>query len=244
MMNKYYYFKEDNNLFRFRIEQDDEPLNPRFDWDGNIGTLNLWWSRCAFGDNKGNGTPRETLIDMVRTYVPTDKYTEEDLIYNMASNEMMILLQKYIVLIPCYIYEHSGFAISCSAFSDRWDSGMAGFIYTSKEKCEEQWGKADKDWRKQAYDELVNEVKEYDMYLKGECYYFKLEEYNEETDEWDDYECVGGFLTDKYGDDLVKYIKDNFTSEELISEDEALELTREIHKEFLIMDQANNIICI
>lgn len=38
-MSEYYYYKENGNLYRFRIERDEEPWNPRTEQDGNIGTM-------------------------------------------------------------------------------------------------------------------------------------------------------------------------------------------------------------
>lgn len=38
-MSDYYYYKENGNLYRFRIERDDDPWDPRKDQDGNIGTM-------------------------------------------------------------------------------------------------------------------------------------------------------------------------------------------------------------
>lgn len=246
--SKFYYFKEDQELHRFKIARDDEPLNPREDWDGNIGTLNLWWNRYSLGDNKGKGDADEMLSEIIRQNVPEDKWTDEALDYDMTRNEKMVLLQSYILLLPCFIYEHGGLTISCSdsgyPFNDRWDSGCAGFIYTTKEKCKEQWGKAEDDWKERACKELVDEVKCYDMYLQDECYGFKEKKYNEETDEWDEVESVWGFLTDKWGDELIEFFRSELTNEPLISEDEALELARQMHEEYEVMDQANTLVAI
>jgi hypothetical protein len=36
-----------------------------------------------------------------------------------------------------YLYDHSGITISTSPFSCGWDSGQVGFIYLTRQKCEE-----------------------------------------------------------------------------------------------------------
>ena len=44
------------------------------------------------------------------------------------------------VVLPLYLYEHSGQRISLHPFGDRWDSGQVGYIWCSKEKAMEEWG--------------------------------------------------------------------------------------------------------
>lgn len=45
-MTDYRYFKDsDGKICRIHVEQDSEPLNPRYDWDGNIGHMMCWWNR-------------------------------------------------------------------------------------------------------------------------------------------------------------------------------------------------------
>lgn len=39
MTNEYKYYKRDGKLMRLHIEQDEEPLNPRVDFDCNIGKI-------------------------------------------------------------------------------------------------------------------------------------------------------------------------------------------------------------
>jgi len=39
-MREYKYAKDyQGKIYRIHVEQDSEPLNPRVDWDGNIGQL-------------------------------------------------------------------------------------------------------------------------------------------------------------------------------------------------------------
>lgn len=245
-MSKYYYFKnEEGALFRFRIEQDTEPWNPRFDMDGNIGTMNLYWSRYSLGDNQGKDDADETLNDIIRENVPEDKYTDDNLDYDWSRSKKMKLLMSYVVLLPCYIYEHSGLAISCSnvnyPFNDRWDSGMAGYIYTTKERCSHEWGMeiTDDSWRERAIKELEAEVENYDMYLKDECYGYISEQYKD--GEWIDGDSCWGYYSSKWGEDLAREIADDgITGEPFISEEEAEEYMKELD----VMAQAETIVAI
>lgn len=293
-MSDYYYYKENGNLYRFRIERDEMPWDPRKDQDGNIGTMNLYWNRYMLGDNEGKGdaddaldeiifenVPEEVLIKKAlngdfdtpqyefykkgeglmpeeydhylaltpngNTYVvPADEFVDE-ILSEMKRNEKMVLLQSYIVLLPCYIYEHSGLSISCSnasyPFNDRWDAGCAGYIYTTKEKCFEEWGAkemSDFEWKARATKELVDEVKLYDKYLQGECYGFCQEKYEPQDDEWIDDESCWGYYSDKWGDELVREIaNDGITGEPFISEEEAEAEMEELR----VMAQADTMVC-
>lgn len=250
-MSEYYYYEENGKLFRFHLERDEEPWDPRKDQDGNIGTMNLYWSRYALGDNEGKGDADDTLNEIIFENVPEDKYDEENVIYDMGRNEKIVLLQSQenIVLLLCFIYEHGGLTISCSnasyPFNDRWDSGMAGYIYTTKEKCFEQWGVKEMntfEWKARAARELVAEVELYDKYLQGECYGFKLDRYDPEDDEWEEnVESCWGYYSDKWGEKLAREIADDgITGEPFISETEA----EIVMKELRIMSQAETIVCI
>ena len=43
------------------------------------------------------------------------------------------------VVLPVYMYDHSGITINTTGFSCPWDSGMVGIIYVSKEKIREKF---------------------------------------------------------------------------------------------------------
>ncbi len=51
---EYRYYKDNGNLMRLHIEQDDEPLDPRYDWDGQIGKMMCWHRDYRLGDYKDN----------------------------------------------------------------------------------------------------------------------------------------------------------------------------------------------
>ena len=47
---EYRYYKDNGKLMRLHIEQDDEPLDPRYDWDGQIGKMMCWHRDYRLGD--------------------------------------------------------------------------------------------------------------------------------------------------------------------------------------------------
>ena len=72
-MTEYRYFKDsEGKICRLHLEQDTEPSNPRYDWDGNIGKMMCWHRSYNLGDYKENNYSdnEDFLNDMVRDYVP------------------------------------------------------------------------------------------------------------------------------------------------------------------------------
>lgn len=111
----------------------------------------------------------------------------------------IIKKENAIAFLPIYMYEHGGVTISSKDFNDRWDSGRIGIILISVENAKERYGikRMSKRWKDTIIDVLTKtlqaEIEEYDKYLTGECYGYKL--YNEETGEEDQ---LFGF----YGDNI------------------------------------------
>jgi hypothetical protein len=136
--------------FELKIKQDTDPLNPRTDWD-NTGTMVCFHKRYELGD---------------KTDYRTEDYDSWD-----ELKEGIIKNEGEVVILPLYLYDHSGITISTSPFDCRWDSGQVGFIFVSKHKI-----------KKEGIDEtkveeyLKGEVKMYDQYLTGEVYGFTIYE--------------------------------------------------------------------
>jgi hypothetical protein len=100
------------------------------------------------------------------------------------------------VILPLYLYDHSGVTINTTGFSCQWDGGPVGFIYISKQKARDEFEfKRLTAKVKQQIDEyLVSEVETYDQYLRGEVYGFMIMEGEEVI------ENVSGY----YGRDAVE----------------------------------------
>lgn len=131
------------------ITQDQLPQNPREDYD-HLGTMYT--------------KSRKYVLDADAEPVFDD------------SDDGGKLLEPAIVL-PLYIYDHSGQSISTSTFEGlavhaSWDSGLVGYIYVTHAKIREKygWKRISKKLHDKVVKRLVAEVAEFDQYLRGEVF--------------------------------------------------------------------------
>ena len=253
-MNEYYYYKEKNEeLYRFRIETDNDPWNPRYDCDGNVGHMMCWNRWHQLGDYKDNkySDPYEFLYDLMEQNSSRDYYD----IREMEVTDMLNYLErKGYYFIPLAIYDHSGVTMWCgskwSHFDAQWDCSDVGWIYTTKKeilecggclKGKRKWRKVTKrNWREAAQKWLENEVKTYDQYLTGEVYGYISEKWN--GYDWEDYDSCWGYYSNKWGDDLAREIaNDGITSQPFISEDEMEMLCKAYTEQMEEDEMINNV---
>jgi len=173
-MSDTYITFEINEDKRLRIVHEyDNAEDPR-NWD-NLGTMVCWHSRYRLGDDHDLNSPDD---------------------FNMSSED-------YAIVLPLYLYDHSGITISTQPFSCRWDSGQIGWIYVTKAKLREDYGvkRITAKVLEQAEACLLAEVETYDLFIRGEVYGFILEERENcqdcGHDEWNHADSCFGF----YGDD-------------------------------------------
>ena len=137
------------------------------EWD-NLTTITCWHRRYNIGEK--------------HTYADPEEFLKE---------------ADYCLILPLYLYDHSGITISTSPFSCRWDSGQVGYVtmtaetilkeYGSHEPC--LVGKSIKQvqdyltnppnaiWRRlktRLLDYMKAEVNEYDKYIRGEAYGYQI----------------------------------------------------------------------
>ena len=156
--------------YRIDIIPDDDAEDPR-NWD-NLGTMICFHSRYRLGDKHNFGDPEEA-----REFLKNKK-------------------TRHIVL-PLYLYDHSGITMNTTGFSCPWDSGQVGFIFISKEKVRKEYGvkRISPKLHKRITEYLINEVETYDKYLNGEIYGFKvIDEYDNVIEScwgfYDEDECL------------------------------------------------------
>lgn len=158
------------------IIQDQDPMNPRTEFD-NMGTMVCFHKRYILGDKTN--------------YKSSDFAGWEDM-RKKLTNKLNLA-----VIIPIYMYDHSGVTISTKPFGDPWDSGQIGFIYVTKASVREEYkvSRMSKKVIENVIKCLLAEVETYDQYLTGDVWGYQL--YNEDGEEGDS--CWGFF-----GDDVKK----------------------------------------
>ena len=114
------------------------------------------------------------------------------------------------IVLPLYMYDHSGITISLSPFSCRWDSGQVGFVQVPKKKMIEEFGKKrfTPALKKRALKVAQSEVTEMDCYLTGEVYGYQIDE---------DGDSCWGYIGDrKYCIEEAKMIVDCMVKKEKV----------------------------
>lgn len=139
----------------FRLVQDENPESPR-EWD-NLGTMACFHRRYDLGDK-----------NITFSSDDFDGWSEME-------NYIWKKLNAAVVL-PLYLYDHSGITINTTGFNCRWDSGQIGFIYVTKDKLKEEFcvKRITKDVIDKATKNLISEVEIYDQYITGDVYGFQI----------------------------------------------------------------------
>jgi hypothetical protein len=111
------------------------------------------------------------------------------------------------IVLPLFLYDHSGLAISTTPFPCRWDSGQLGVIYCTMERIREiQMIPEGEPIPQEILDKvpewLKQEVELYNKFLSGQAYGFVLrdDEGEEEDSCWGFYslDCILAHLESKW----------------------------------------------
>jgi hypothetical protein len=160
--------------YNILIMPDNCDDSPR-EWD-NLGKMVCFHRRYNLGDENDLKTSDFTSWDDLEKY----------LVKEMGA----------VVILPLYLYDHSGLAMSVGSFIGRaqhaeWDSGQVGFIYATKKDILDCYGGKKLSPKKKARtaDVLEGEVETYSQYLNGEVYGFIIE--SGELPEPDETSCWG-----------------------------------------------------
>lgn len=134
------------------ILQDSDPENPR-KWCEHLGTMICFHRHYDLGD---------------KHRYRSDEFT--------GWEHMRRCFERDHLLLPLYLYDHSGITMSTNPFHCPWDSGQVGFIVVSKEKVREEYGVKiiSAKVRDRALAALRSEVAVYDHYLTGDVYGFRI----------------------------------------------------------------------
>ena len=166
---------ETKTIGKYKIEifPDDSPFDPR--GDDNLGTMVCFHGNYNLGDKH--------------------EYRHQDYSGWAEMKQAIIKNENAGVILPLYLYEHSGITMNTTGFSCPWDSGQIGFVFISKEKMrkEHSYKRVSQKLIKRVTEYLVNEIATYDQYLTGDVYGYRITD--TETDEESD--SCWGYYGDK-----------------------------------------------
>jgi len=156
--------------FTAKLYHDEDPESPRRDRD-NLGIMVCFHHRYALGDKHAL-----RLEDFLSTIVYD----------GWAGLEAHLRKEEgAIIVLPLYLYDHSGLRMKVGSFRGllpqghaEFDSGQVGFIYTTRKRIVENFmGKRlTKERLALAEEVLRGEVEEYDQYLSGDVWGFVIED--------------------------------------------------------------------
>lgn len=165
-----------------KIFFDESPESPR-EWD-NLGKMVCFHRRYSLGDAHHYRSSNYNGWEELAQAIMRD--------YNIA------------IMLPMYMYDHSGITISTTPFSCPWDSGQIGWIFATKEDVRKEFGvkRISKKMIERVEKILLAEVEIYDKYLTGEVYGYILE--NKEGEQVDS--CWGFYSIE----DMKEYIPEEY----------------------------------
>lgn len=142
--------------YLIEVEQDNDPQDPR--GDDNLGTMVCFHRNYNLGDKH----------DYDKSTFDNWKEIEEHL---TKEHDVCVIL-------PLYLYDHSGITMNTTGFNYQWDSMKVGFIYISKEKVRKEYNvkRINKKLKERITDYLIGEVSTYDQFLTGDVYGYSIYE--------------------------------------------------------------------
>jgi hypothetical protein len=173
---------EIHNGYKIEIHYDTDPCNPRTDWDHET-TMVCFHSRYNLGDEQ----------------------------FKTADECRAAVYPKGSFSLPLYLYDHSGITMNTTGFSCPWDSGLVGWIFITQEKAAEVWPRREDEthnkWATRCREYLDGAVQEYNNYLTGNVYGYKVFEPlvpnadPDDEDDWDEIDSCWGFYGDYDSED-------------------------------------------
>jgi hypothetical protein len=174
-----------------------------------------WYNMNEIGHLIGHTLGHDTDMEAEADFEDLKREFLETEWKSILSNRDLVELIRSVgtVILPLYLYDHSGITMKTTPFGCSWDSGQVGYIYITRDKIEEEFGSHGGRTDDEIAQYLVNEVTTYDNYLTGEVYGYKVEKKvgceHCGNVEWEELDACWGF----YGDIEKSGILDEIPAE-------------------------------
>jgi hypothetical protein len=191
-----------------------------------------WHSRYNLGDKHNYSDPTEFIRGMASDLDDTfDEWVDyqENTVWNdlVDHGHSVDSANKFIdkriearaediilancVMLPVFMYEHSGVALNTGGFGCPWDSGQVGYIYLENCDIRTEFN-GDREAAERA---LEMEVAFYGEYVNGDCYGYVVEDDNGEVVD----SCCGFIGADPYTNGIREAVIEGGNSYDELIED-------------------------
>lgn len=196
---------EEYRGFTIRVKQDSDPMNPR-DWD-NFGKIWMFDRNYISPDEPPHRDPWESMIalyselaghygyqHMCNVFCDARGYDMQigNVAYEASRQPERFFkkLEEFAIVLPVYVYDHSGRTYSTRPFSCPWDSGQIGWTFISLADVRKEYGvkRITKAIREKATRMLVAELETYNQWASGDVWGYIVED-----DEGDELDSCWGF---------------------------------------------------
>jgi hypothetical protein len=188
--------KEVYKGYTIKISQDEDPWNPREMCD-EMATMVTWHRNYNIGDDHNYNNPErhfyegfwfELACELDPELAEKAERLENWLYDHNGSNEyeervskwVNAIIEKHLIYLPIYIYDHGGITINTTGFSCGWDSGLIGYIFVSKDTVRKEycWKRITKKRTEEILVRLRSEISLYDQYLTGDVWCYDITDSN------------------------------------------------------------------
>ena len=180
-------YEESNGEYSLQIREDENPISPR-QMNANMGKMICFHPRYILGDRHSYKNKDEFLLDLLTEHFNDEQRAKEywdridsntSFIPPFASEKLRddVIIKELSsdhIIIPVFLYDHSGLSVSVNSFHDAWDSGQVGWIYADKQTVIKEYGAWTDENIEKTKQFMEGEVKEYDDYLCGENYIYDI----------------------------------------------------------------------
>ena len=160
--------------------------DPR-EWDC-LGTIVGWDRDVKLGEKqiREQYQVELVLLDILNDAMNLSDEQYDNVMEYATAEVLMNAIQKHTkaVVLPIYLYNHSGISISTISNKYRmfdgagWDWGISGIIYAMESTIKKEYGgdKVTDEMRTKAIEVLNGEIKTLNMYFQDEVYWFSIKE--------------------------------------------------------------------
>lgn len=163
----------------------------------------------TFAESPRSWCPMGKMLCFHRGYSLPKEVDIDSNDFNGWAEMKQYLERHYAVVLPLYMYDHSGITIATTPFGCPWDSGQIGFIVADKPSIRYEFKvkHVTKKSIEKATEMLQHEVEVYDQYITGDVYMATITD--KTTDEEMD-SCGGYYGTDFKTNGVYDFLWINF----------------------------------